>query len=144
MTDAAADLGRYAGDPDTQLMARFQQGDDGAFTELVERNQQRVMNIAARYVGRTTDTEDLAQEVFLRVYRHRKRWTPTAKFTTWLFQITVNLSLNWIRDSKRKRMASIDAPLGGADGASARPDPADASSPTAHETLEQRERAAMV
>jgi len=140
------DLGRYAGDPDTPLMARFQQGDDLAFTQLVERNQQRVMNIAARYVGRTTDTEDLAQEGFLRVYRHRGRWTPTAKFTTWLFQIAVNLSLNWIRDTKRKRMLSLDAPAGGASGAgdSARPDPADDTSPTAHQTLELRERAAIV
>jgi RNA polymerase sigma-70 factor (ECF subfamily) len=137
------DLGRYADDPATRLMARFQQGDDLAFTQLVEQHQQRVMNIAARYVGRTTDTEDLAQEVFLRVYRHRERWQPRAKFTTWLFQITVNLSLNWIRDTKRKRMASIDAPLG-RDGEGSRPEPEDASSPTAHESLELRERAAIV
>lgn len=136
-------LGRYADDPDTQLMARFQRGDDTAFTQLVERHQQRVMNIAARYVGRTTDTEDLAQEVFLRVYRHRDRWQPTAKFTTWLFQIAVNLSLNWLRDGKRKRMLSIDAPLGrGADGS--RPDPEDVRSPTAHDALELQERAAVV
>ena len=112
---------RYTDDPNTQLMLRFQEGDELAFTQLVERHQQRVMNIAARYVGRNTDVEDLAQEVFLRVYRHRARWQPTAKFTTWLYQITANLSLNWIRDRKRKQMISLDAPVGDRDGSPPEP-----------------------
>ena len=127
-------------DPDTALMRRFQEGDELAFAQLVERHQQRVWNIAARYVGRSTDCEDLAQEVFLRVWRHRARWRPTARFTTWLYQITANLALNWIRDRKRRHMPSLDA--GSADGPVR--EPAARAGGTPSDAAERAERAKMV
>jgi RNA polymerase sigma-70 factor (ECF subfamily) len=132
-----------ADDPDVALMRRFQAGDELAFAQLVERHQQRVWNVAARYVGRGTDCEDLAQEVFLRVWRHRTRWQPTAKFTTWLYQITANLALNWIRDRKRRSMAPLDGRPSAA-GAAAAIDPPHRGEPGPGAAAERAERAALV
>ncbi len=87
---------------DTQLMQKFSDGDDTAFTELMERNFQRVVRIIQRFIIHTQDAEDLAQEVFLRIYNARNRYVPTAQFDTWLYHIITNLCLNHIRDSKRR------------------------------------------
>jgi RNA polymerase sigma-70 factor, ECF subfamily len=84
-------------------MLRVKQGDDEAFAELVEEFQDRVIGILYHMLGDADEAEDLAQEVFLRVYRSRANYEPTAKFSTWLFTIVNNLARNAIRDRKRRR-----------------------------------------
>jgi RNA polymerase sigma-70 factor (ECF subfamily) len=89
-------------DPDIRLMLRVRDDDDAAFAELVERFQQRLVAVMHHLVGSIHEAEDLAQEVFLRVYRIRKKYRPKAKFSTWLFTIANNLALNALRDRKRR------------------------------------------
>ncbi|OHB75373.1 MAG: hypothetical protein A2Z34_06980 [Planctomycetes bacterium RBG_16_59_8] len=86
---------------DLELMARFQRGDEEAFAELIRRHQQSILNLICRYIGDAAEAEDLAQEAFLKVYRARLSWQPTARFSTWLHRIVVNMCLNEIRDRKR-------------------------------------------
>lgn len=88
-------------DPDIRLMLRVRADDRDAFSELVGRYQHRLVGVMHHLVGRRDEAEDLAQEVFLRVYRNRHKYTPQAKFATWLFTIANNLALNSIRDRKR-------------------------------------------
>jgi len=89
-------------DPDIRLMLRVRDDDDAAFAELVERFQHRLVAVMHHLVGSMHEAEDLAQEVFLRVYRIRKKYRPKAKFSTWLFTIANNLALNALRDRKRR------------------------------------------
>jgi RNA polymerase sigma-70 factor, ECF subfamily len=89
-------------DPDIRLMLRVRADDAEAFAELVERYQQRVVGIMNHLLGNLEEAEDLAQEVFLRIYRNRKKYSPTAKFSTWLFTIANNLALNVMRRRHRK------------------------------------------
>jgi RNA polymerase sigma-70 factor (ECF subfamily) len=84
-------------------MLRVKQGDEEAFAELVEEFQDRVVGILYHMLGNADEAEDLAQEVFLRVYRSRASYEPTAKFSTWLFTIVNNLARNAVRDRKRRR-----------------------------------------
>ncbi len=104
-------------DPDTRLMLRVKEDDTAAFEELIERYRNRVVMIAHHLLGNSEEAEDLAQEVFLRVFRSRKTYEPTAKFSTWLFTIVNNLALNAKRDRRRERQsqqmsASESGPLG--------------------------------
>src|SRR4029450_4412523 len=90
-------------DPDVRSMLRVRDADDAtAFGELVERFQHRLIAIMHHLVGNAEEAEDLAQEVFLRVYRTRKKYHPKAKFSTWLFTIANNLALNALRSRQRK------------------------------------------
>ena len=89
-------------DPDIRLMLRVRDDDSVAFGELVERFQHRLVGVMHHIVGSPDEAEDLAQEVFLRVYRTRKKYTPKAKFSTWLFTIANNLALNALRDRQRR------------------------------------------
>lgn len=93
--------------PDTQLMLRFCQGDDIAFTQLMDRNFPKVVRIIHRFVGHTQDAEDLAQEVFLRIYNARQRYVASARFDTWLYHIITNLCINHIRDNKHRQVVPI-------------------------------------
>src|SRR6185295_6980142 len=90
--------------------------DATAFAELVDRYQHRLIGIMHHLVGNAEEAEDLAQEVFLRVYRTRKRYHPEAKFSTWLFTIANNLALNSLRSRQRKPVVPLNArdsgPLG--------------------------------
>ena len=95
-------------DPDTALMLRAKQGDSGAFTELVEKYKQPVMNLAFRTLRDLTEAEDLAQNVFVQVWKAAPRYEPTAKFSTWLFTIARNLCLNEIRRRTRHPAESLD------------------------------------
>ncbi len=90
-------------DPDLQLMLRVRDGDVDAFTELVAKYQDRVLALFYNLVGDYEEAEDLTQETFLRVYRYRNRYRPTARFTTWLFTIVHNLAANARRSHRRKR-----------------------------------------
>src|SRR5215470_14421513 len=89
-------------DPDIRLMLRVRDDDAAAFADLVERFQHRLVAVMHHLVGNPDEAEDLAQEVFLRVYRTRKKYRPKAKFSTWLFTIANNLALNVLRGRKRK------------------------------------------
>jgi len=97
-------------DPDAVLMLRVKQGDTAAFTELVEKYKQPVMNLAYRTLRDATEAEDLAQNVFVQVYKSAPRYKSTAKFSTWLFTIARNLCLNEIRRRSRHPADSLDAP----------------------------------
>lgn len=94
---------------DAQLMLRVREGDEASFTFLLERHRGPVVNFLHRMVQNRAISEELAQEVFLRVYRSRQTYEPAAKFTTWLFRIATHVALNWIRDGKKeKRNESLD------------------------------------
>ena len=96
-------------DPDAALMLRVQRGDAAAFTELVEKYKQPVMNLAYRTVKDLTEAEDLAQQVFIQVFKAADRYRVAAKFSTWLFTIARNLCLNEIRRRSRHPAESLDA-----------------------------------
>ncbi|MFM1770640.1 MAG: hypothetical protein RJA22_3169 [Verrucomicrobiota bacterium] len=96
-------------------MLRVKAGDFDAFEELVDRYKQAVVNVAYRTVGDATEAEDLAQHVFLQVFKSAHRYEASAKFTTWLFTITRNLCLNEIRRRARHPAQSLDATLAESD-----------------------------
>ena len=88
---------------DAELMLRVRDGDTESFALLLERHRTPVIHFLYRMVQNQPVAEELAQEVFLRVYRSRANYEPTAKFTTWLFRIASHLALNWIRDRRHER-----------------------------------------
>jgi RNA polymerase sigma-70 factor (ECF subfamily) len=94
---------------DAELMLRVRDGDQASFGLLLERHRNPVIHFVYRMVQNQAVAEELAQEAFLRVYKSRLSYEPTAKFTTWLFRIASHLALNWIRDGRNeKRQASLD------------------------------------
>jgi RNA polymerase sigma-70 factor (ECF subfamily) len=95
-------------DPDIRLMLRVRDDDAAAFAELVQRFQNRLLAVLHHLLGDRDEAEDLAQEVFLRIYRHRKRYSPKAKFSTWLFTIANNLALNALRNRKRRPVQPLE------------------------------------
>lgn len=92
-----------------RLMLRVKEGDVRAFELLVERHQRAVIGTVARMLNNVDDAHDVAQQVFVRVWRSAPRYEPSAKFTTWLFTITRNLVFNEMRRRNRKREVSIEA-----------------------------------
>jgi len=109
---------RYAlRDPDVRLMLEVRDGSAEAFEELVARYQNRVVALLEHHVGDRDQAEDLAQEVFLRVYRARDSYVPGAKFATWLFTIANNLASNALRRRSRRREVNLDARASGPLGA---------------------------
>jgi RNA polymerase sigma-70 factor (ECF subfamily) len=93
---------------DGELMRRTASGDTAAFEQLVERHQAMVIGTVARMLGNNSDIEDVAQQVFIRVWKSAARYTPTAKFTTWLLTITRNLVFNEVRRRKRHPGITLD------------------------------------
>ena len=93
---------------DFALMERVGAGDHEAFRELVERHQQAVIGTVAKMLGNASESEDIAQQVFLRIWRNAKRYRPDAKFTTYLFTITRNLVFNETRRKSRKKEVSSE------------------------------------
>lgn len=89
-------------DADTDLMLRVREGDAASFELLLHRHRASVVHHLYRVVHNHAIAEELAQDVFVRVYRSRERYQATAKFTTWLFRITTNVALNWRRDTRRQ------------------------------------------
>ena len=97
---------------DVQLMLDVKAGDEASFELLLQRYRTPLVNFLFRMVRNREQAEDLAQEVFLRVYRAREEYVPSAKFTTWLFRIATNLALNSMRDTRYQKLeVSIDAPV---------------------------------
>ena len=90
-------------DGDAQLMLRVREGDEDSFGVLLEKYRSPVIRFVYRMVQDQAISEELGQEVFLRVYRSRATYEPTAKFTTWLFRIATHLALNWLRDGRSER-----------------------------------------
>lgn len=90
-------------DRDAQLMLRVREGDEESFGVLLEKYRSPVIRFVYRMVQDQAIAEELGQEVFLRVYRSRATYEPTAKFTTWLFRIATHLALNWLRDGRSER-----------------------------------------
>ncbi|MGC8794195.1 MAG: RNA polymerase sigma factor [Bryobacteraceae bacterium] len=90
-------------EPDAQLMLRVKEGDATGFALLLERHRTPLVHYLYRLVQNQGVAEELAQEVFLRVYRARARYEPTARFTTWLYRIATRLALNWLRDGRNER-----------------------------------------
>jgi len=96
-------------EPDAELMLRLKAGDPASFGLLLARYRGPVIHFLYRMVQNAAVAEELAQEVFLRVYRARASYVASAKFTTWLFRIALNLALNNLRDARdQKENASLD------------------------------------
>ena len=98
---------------DADVMLRVKEGDDSAFDYLVQKYRRPMVNFMARMARNSAVAEELAQEVFLRVYRSRGSYQVSAKFTTWLYRIAANLAVNHARDTRHERSektVSLDAP----------------------------------
>lgn len=93
---------------DVALMLRAGKGEEEAFQELVERHQQAVVGTVAKMLGGTNEAEDIAQQVFVRLWKSASRYTPSAKFTTYLFTIARNLVFNETRKRQRRKTHSLD------------------------------------
>jgi RNA polymerase sigma-70 factor (ECF subfamily) len=97
---------------DVQLMLDVKEGDEQSFALLLQRYRTPLVGFLYRMIRNREQAEDLAQEVFLRVYRARKGYVPSAKFTTWMFRIATNLAINSVRDNRHQQMElSIDQPV---------------------------------
>ena len=101
---------------DAELMLRVRDGDSTSFALLLERYRSPVVHFLYRMVQNQAVAEELAQEVFLRVYRSRGSYEPTAKFSTWLFRIATHLALNWIRDGRHEKAQESLNAVDGEDG----------------------------
>ncbi len=88
---------------ETEIIQKLQQGNEQAFKQLVENYQNLVVNTCFGMVHNTEDAEDIAQEVFIEVFRSIQNFRADSKISTWLYRIAVNRSLNFIRDNKRKK-----------------------------------------
>jgi RNA polymerase sigma-70 factor (ECF subfamily) len=125
---------------DAAVMLRAAEGDESAFNFLVEKYHRPMIHFLFRMAHNQAVAEELAQEVFLRVYRSRESYRAEAKFSTWLYRIATNLAVNYARDTKHQREAQtvyLDAPD---EETGSTPDVAD-SAPLAEEQLMQAERA---
>lgn len=100
-------------DPDVRLMLEVRDDSAAAFEELMLRYQQRLIRVLTHLTGHADLAEDLAQDVFLRVYRARKKYVPGSKFSTWLFTIANNVALNALRTLSRRREVNIAAAQSG-------------------------------
>jgi RNA polymerase sigma-70 factor, ECF subfamily len=116
---------------DVSLMALIGRGDTAAFEELVHRHQSLVLGTVSRMLGSNSDVEDIAQQVFLRVWKSAGRYVARAKFTTWLLKITRNLVFNELRRAKRRAHVPIQS------------DPEAAEMPLADETTTAPDAAAL-
>jgi RNA polymerase sigma-70 factor (ECF subfamily) len=108
---SAAQASRAAGPADwkamsdAEIMLRVREGDDAGFNFLIEKYRKPIVNFMYRMVHNQAVAEELAQDVFLRVYRSRETYRAEAKFTTWLYRIATNLGVNYARDTKHERSA---------------------------------------
>ena len=136
---ALADGGRS----DADIMLQVKAGDDSAFEYLVQKYRRPMVSFMFRMAHSNAAAEDLAQEVFLRVYRSRESYEASAKFTTWLYRIATNLAVNHARDTRHERpenTVSLDEP----DEDSGRTLDLPDRTPSAEDNLVQRERLAAI
>jgi RNA polymerase sigma-70 factor (ECF subfamily) len=97
---------------DVRLMRLVARGDTRAFEEVIGRHQALVAGTVARMLGSNSDVEDIAQQVFIRVWKSARRYVPRAKFTTWLLKITRNLVFNELRRAKRRALVPLQSDPG--------------------------------
>ena len=131
------------GRSDAEIMLQVKAGDDSAFEYLVQKYRRPMVSFMFRMAHNNAAAEDLAQEVFLRVYRSRASYEASAKFTTWLYRIATNLAVNHARDTRYERpenTVSLDEP----DAESGRTLDLPDRTPSAEETIVQRERLAAI
>ncbi len=129
---------------DVQLMLEVKRGDETSFELLLQRYRTPLIHFLSRMVRDAAAAEDLAQEVFLRVYRARKDYKASAKFTTWMFRIATNLALNALRDGRYRQLEfSLDDPQEGEDGQPQMFEVPDRE-PMAEQKLIERDRAAVI
>lgn len=102
-------MGNQGNEEDLALMADVARGDENAFAKIVEKHQPAVLGTVAKMTNQSPDTEDIAQQVFIRLWKSAERYQPTAKFTTFLFTITRNLVFNATRKKSGKNESSFDA-----------------------------------
>jgi RNA polymerase sigma-70 factor (ECF subfamily) len=129
--------------PDVDAMLRVKNGDESAFAYLVQKYRRPMVGFMYRMCHNPSTAEELAQEVFLRVYRSRETYEPSAKFTTWLYRIATNLAVNHARDTRHERAENtvrLDEPD---QETGATPDLAD-DSLSAEEQILKRERLAAI
>ena len=137
---AAGDAGNLS---DAEMMLRVKAGDDSAFDYLVQKYRRPIISFMYRMAHNSAAAEDLAQEVFLRVYRSRTNYEPSAKFSTWLYRIATNLGVNFARDTRHERpenITNLDEPD---EESGQTPDLAD-KTPTIEEEILRRERLAAI
>jgi RNA polymerase sigma-70 factor (ECF subfamily) len=128
---------------DAEMMLRVKTGDDSAFDYLVQKYRRPIVSFMYRMAHNSAAAEDLAQEVFLRVYRSRANYEPSAKFSTWLYRIATNLGVNYTRDMRHERPENITN-LDEADEETGQtPDLAD-KTPNVEEGILRRERLAAI
>jgi RNA polymerase sigma-70 factor (ECF subfamily) len=127
----------FRSDPDVVLMLRVRNGDHAAFDALIDRYRKPLLNVIARTIGRDADAEDLAQDVFVRVYRSAPRYEPTAKFSTWLYTIARRVCLSHARAQSLRRWLSLSSET--ADPDVAPNDPPDPRTPDPAQDAERRE-----
>jgi RNA polymerase sigma-70 factor (ECF subfamily) len=128
---------------DAAIMLRVAEGDEASFNYLAEKYHRPMIHFLYRMVGNQAIAEELAQEVFLRVYRARSSYRAEARFTTWLYRIATNLGVNYARDTRHERMAQtvyLDAPD---EETRTTPDVAD-DEPTVEQRLLRDERMAAI
>ncbi len=94
--------------PKENLLVQYRDGDANAYKKLFETHYPSILNLCYRYIGTREDAEEVAQDVFIRVHQSIHNYTPQGKEFTFLYRIAVNLSLNRVRDKKRKRLLSFD------------------------------------
>jgi RNA polymerase sigma-70 factor (ECF subfamily) len=128
--------------PSEDLMARVAKGDDDAFEILVNRHQTSVLNLIYRFIGDRTQAKDLAQEVFLKVWQAAKSYEAKAKFTTWIYRITVNLCLNELKSARRRKWFPFHRSDG--DSENAIEETFSDGSPTAEDLLLVKERSRQI
>ena len=117
MVASESAIRRYTlADPDVRLMLQVRDGSAAAFEELVLRYQVRLVHVLEHLIGSRDQAEDLAQDVFLRIYRARERYEAGAKFSTWLFTIANNVASNALRSRSRRKEVNLQprdsGPLG--------------------------------
>jgi RNA polymerase sigma-70 factor (ECF subfamily) len=139
----AAEAIEAGGLSDAEMMLRVKAGDDSAFDYLVQKYRRPIISFMYRMSHNAAAAEDLAQEVFLRVYRSRERYEPSAKFSTWLYRIATNLGVNHARDTRHERPENVTN-LDEADTETGQtPDLAD-KAPNIEEEILRRERLAAI
>jgi RNA polymerase sigma-70 factor (ECF subfamily) len=102
-SDASIRTNSAGTDPDVEAMLRVKAGDESAFGFLIQKYRRPMVGFMFRFCHNPAAAEELAQEVFLRVYRSRTSYEPSAKFTTWLYRIATNLAVNHARDTRHER-----------------------------------------